>query len=174
MVTENYFRTLGLVPETGRFFLPEEDDAPGAVAVAVLSHSLWQSRFVFRGDVIGETVLLNRRAFTIVGVTPEGFRGTNLMDVPDVYVPMAMQAHLMPSSGLLLDRRGWGGINVVGLTRRGFDSDVKSHLIRAYKILFRSDRNTSQAIAAIRAEIPMTPEVERFVQFIESSERGII
>lgn len=67
-----------------------------------------------------------------------------------------------------------GGINVVGLTRRGFDSDVKSHLIRAYKILFRSDRNTSQAIAAIRAELPMTPEVERFVQFIESSERGII
>ena len=119
MVTENYFRTLGVTPALGRFFLPSEDQAPGAEAVAVLSYGLWQASFGGREDAIGQPLTLNRRAFTIVGVSPERFRGTNLSDSPDVFVPMAMQPHLMPSSGLLLNRRGWGGIDVLGRLAEG-------------------------------------------------------
>ena len=114
MVTHSYFRMLGVTPAAGRFFLPEEDDVPGRDAVAVLSYDLWQSAFGGSESAIGESLTLNRRAFTIVGVAAPGFRGTNLVAAPDIYVPMAMQPHLMPSSGLLLDRRGWGGIDVVG------------------------------------------------------------
>lgn len=114
MVSESYFGTLGVRPALGRFFTPDEDEVPGAEAVAVLSHALWRSSYGGREDAIGETITLNRRPFVIVGVAPEGFRGTNLVDAPEVFVPMAMQPHLMPSSGLLLDRRGWGGIDVVG------------------------------------------------------------
>ena len=126
MVSQNYFGTLGVTPAAGRFFLPAEDEVPGEQAVAVLSHGLWQSDFGGREEAIGATLVLNRRAFTIVGVTPAGFRGTNLLDAPDVYVPMAMQPHLMPSSGLLLDRRGWGGIDIVGRLADGVTPDQAS------------------------------------------------
>jgi predicted permease len=114
LVTHDYFRTLGVRPVAGRFFLPEEDEVPGARAVAVLSYGSWQSRFGSDPRAIGGTLTLNGRVFTIVGVAPKRFRGTNLVTVPDIFVPMAMQPHLMPSSGLLLDRRGWGGISIVG------------------------------------------------------------
>lgn len=119
MVSESYFRTLGVRPRVGRFFAPDEDEVPNAEAVAVLSHGLWQSSYGGREEVVGQTITLNRRAFVIVGVAPEGFRGTNLVNAPDVFVPMAMQPQLMPSSGLLLDRRGWGGIDVLGRLAKG-------------------------------------------------------
>ncbi len=123
MVSDNYFRTLGVGPAAGRFFTPEEDQVPGAEAVVVLSHGLWQSNFGGRVDAIGESLTLNRSAFTIVGVTPEKFRGTNLIDAPEIFVPMAMQPRMMPSSGLLLDRRGWGGIDVLGRLAEGATVD---------------------------------------------------
>jgi len=121
MVSENYFRTLGVMPEAGRFFLPDEDARPDAVAVAVLSDAFADASFGDAAASVGQTISLNRRAFTIVGVVGGGFRGTNLADAPDVFVPMAMQPHLMPSSGLLLNRRGWGGIDIVGRLAPGVD-----------------------------------------------------
>ncbi|MDX1394282.1 MAG: ABC transporter permease [Gemmatimonadota bacterium] len=123
MVSESYFRTLGIAPAAGRFFLPEEDEAPGRDAVAVLSYDTWQTAFGGDESAIGATITLNRRAFTIVGVAPPRFRGTNLVTAPDIYVPMAMQPHLMPSSGLLLHRRGWGGIDVLGRLAPGVTID---------------------------------------------------
>ena len=65
------------------------------------------------------------------------------------------------------------GINQVGLKRRGFSPETCQHLRRAYKIIYRSDKNVSQAIETIRKELPEIPELDRLVEFIESSERGI-
>lgn len=67
-----------------------------------------------------------------------------------------------------------GGINVVGLTRRNFSPETRALLQRAYKLLYRSDKNVTQALEAIRSDLPMSPEIERLVHFIETSERGII
>ncbi len=66
------------------------------------------------------------------------------------------------------------GINTVGLTRRGFDASTRSLLQKAYRILYRSKRNVSQALEALESELPATPEIERLIRFIRSSERGII
>jgi len=170
MVSESYFRTLGVRPALGRFFTPDEDKVPGAVAVAVLSHALWRSSYGGREDVIGETITLNRRPFVIVGVAPEGFRGTNLVDAPELFVPMAMQPHLMPSSGLLLDRRGWGGIDVLGrladgatTARAQAELDVMADRLReAYP---RTNRDRHYALAPFRdATMPVgvRPEVLGF------------
>jgi putative ABC transport system permease protein len=108
MVTASYFPVLGVEPAAGRFFLPEEDRVPGAEAVAVISHGLWQSRFGGDPGIVGRTVVVNGRDFAVVGVAPPGFHGTRLLDRPQVFVPMMMQPHLMPASGNLLDHRGWG------------------------------------------------------------------
>jgi len=65
------------------------------------------------------------------------------------------------------------GLNAIGLTRRGFTAEQKSLLKRAYRIIFRSGLNTSQALARVRGELPQTPEIGHLVAFIEGSQRGI-
>jgi UDP-N-acetylglucosamine acyltransferase len=65
------------------------------------------------------------------------------------------------------------GLNSVGLQRSGFDAETVRELKRAYRLLFRSDLNVSQALERARAELPDLPEVSHFLGFIEQSERGI-
>jgi UDP-N-acetylglucosamine acyltransferase len=65
------------------------------------------------------------------------------------------------------------GLNSVGLQRSGFDAETVRELKRAYRLLFRSDLNISQAMERARAEVADLPEVGHFLQFIEDSQRGI-
>ena len=119
MVSASYFDVLGVQPQLGRFFTPAEDDEPGAETVVVLSHDLWQTAFGGDSGVAGDVVRLNGLPFTVIGVTPPGFRGTSLESRPQLFVPMMMQPHFMPSSGNLLDSRGWSGIYTVGRLAEG-------------------------------------------------------
>jgi UDP-N-acetylglucosamine acyltransferase len=66
------------------------------------------------------------------------------------------------------------GLNSVGLQRAGFSPDVKLALKRAYRLLFNSDLTVTQGIARARAELPVGPEVETFLKFIEGSQRGVL
>jgi UDP-N-acetylglucosamine acyltransferase len=65
------------------------------------------------------------------------------------------------------------GLNSVGLQRRGFDEEARRALRNAYRLLFQSELNVSQAVAAAREQVTMTTEVEYFLDFIEKSERGV-
>jgi predicted permease len=97
IVTGNYFPVLGLRPARGRLLAPGDDVTPGAHPVAVLSHGFWQGRFNGSADAVGRAILLNGHRFTIVGVTPEGFTGSQLgAGVRNLYVPMMMQAVVRP------------------------------------------------------------------------------
>ena len=66
------------------------------------------------------------------------------------------------------------GLNTVGLKRRGFDDDVLFNLKTAFRILLSKKLNTTQALAKIEQEIEMIPEIKRVIDFIRSSERGVI
>ena len=66
------------------------------------------------------------------------------------------------------------GLNLVGLRRRGFSNELIENIHNAYRIIYQSGKNVSEALKQIREEIPMTPEIEYIVSFIESSKRGII
>jgi UDP-N-acetylglucosamine acyltransferase len=65
------------------------------------------------------------------------------------------------------------GLNSVGLQRRGFSDDVRRELKRAYRLFFASSYNTSQALARARDELRSMPEIETFLAFFESSDRGV-
>jgi len=97
LVTGNYFSTLGLHPARGRFFLPEEDGAPGAHPVAVLNYATWQQRFGGTSAVIGQTLRINRVAFTVIGVAPPDFIGISAIFGPDVWIPASMAEQLAPN-----------------------------------------------------------------------------
>jgi UDP-N-acetylglucosamine acyltransferase len=71
------------------------------------------------------------------------------------------------------DRARLHGLNSIGLKRRGLPDDAIQALKRAYRLMFQSNLRAVEAIARVRAEIPAIPEVERFVSFIERSERGV-
>ena len=91
VVTANYFSMLRLRPQIGRFFLPREDEVPDRDPVVVLGHDLWRRQFAADPEVLGRTIELNGRAFTVVGVAPDGFLGA-MPGIPrsDVWIPTAM------------------------------------------------------------------------------------
>lgn len=66
------------------------------------------------------------------------------------------------------------GLNVVGLRRRGFTPENRNLIKKAYRILFRSEFNTTQALEKIKSELPQTEEIRAIVDFVEKTERGII
>ena len=65
------------------------------------------------------------------------------------------------------------GLNSLGLQRAGFSGETVAALKRAYRLFFNSDLNLSQAMERARTDLPAFPEVERFLAFVESSERGV-
>jgi predicted permease len=95
-VSGNYFRLLGVNPVLGRSILPEDDQAEGSAAVVVLSHALWQRRFGSDPNVPGRAVVLNGQRYTVVGVAPTGFYGTDRGIQPDFWAPLSMAEQLMP------------------------------------------------------------------------------
>ena len=66
------------------------------------------------------------------------------------------------------------GLNVVGLGRRGFTKETIASLRRCYRMIYRSKLNTTQALARVRSEMEIIPEVQAVIDFIENSDRGII
>ncbi len=88
LVSDNYFQVLGVRPAFGRFFLVEEGRA-GAAPVAVISDGMFRSRFGANASVVGTTIMLNGRAFTIVGIAPPDFIGAMRPFLQDVWVPLS-------------------------------------------------------------------------------------
>jgi UDP-N-acetylglucosamine acyltransferase len=65
------------------------------------------------------------------------------------------------------------GLNTIGLVRNGFPPETVAALKRAYRLCFNSDLNLSQALERVRTDLPPIPEIERFLEFVSSSQRGV-
>ncbi|MGH9839150.1 MAG: ADOP family duplicated permease [Blastocatellia bacterium] len=104
LVSGNYFDLLGVRAARGRMFTQEEDRAPGAHPVAVLSHGCWQRRFGGDPNLVGSTVTINNHSFTVVGIAPPEFNGTVLIFTPEIYVPINMAKQIEPGSNWLESR----------------------------------------------------------------------
>jgi putative ABC transport system permease protein len=101
VVTANYFDVLGARPALGRFFTPDEDRDPGAHAVVVISHELWQRRFGADSSIIGRSILVNEHPFVVVGVAAPGFSGLYPILRIDAWVPMMMEASVRRGDDML-------------------------------------------------------------------------
>jgi predicted permease len=118
LVSGNYFDVLGVKPVLGRAFLPEEDQTPDSRPVAVISYSCWQRHFAGDPQVVGKTVQFNSHPFTIIGVAPKGFIGTEVAYDPEMFIPVMMAKTIEPGSRWL-DKRDSNNLFTVGRLKPG-------------------------------------------------------
>jgi predicted permease len=103
-VSGNYFDVLGVKAISGRMFTAEEDKTPLANPVAVLSFESWQKRFGGDPNLVGKDVLLNNHQFRVIGIAPAGFKGTELVYTPEIWLPSSMMQWVEPGANWLEDR----------------------------------------------------------------------
>jgi predicted permease len=120
LVSGNYFHVLGVEPRTGRGFREDEDQAPGRDAVVVLGPEFWKQEFASDPAVVGRTIRLNGRDFTVIGVAPDTFPGMQIFSHPDFYMPLAMAPVFStnPQKNFFKDRDD-RELNVVARLKKG-------------------------------------------------------
>jgi predicted permease len=147
MVSDNYYRVLGLQPELGRA-IGAADDTVGSRPVAVISDAFWDREFGRSPTVLGQTIKLNDSFVVIIGVNPSAFTGaksTIPSETPDVIVPLALQPVLTPStdgSSWLTNPAQWW-VNILGRARKGLSDSVAQSALDA------------QLSAIVRATMPL-------------------
>ncbi|HZN07798.1 MAG TPA: ABC transporter permease [Pyrinomonadaceae bacterium] len=120
-VSGNYFDVLGVKPIHGRTFLPEEDKTRLTHPVVVLSYDGWQRRFAGDPNVVGTDVLINNHQFRVIGIAPEGFKGTEQVYAPELWLPIAMMEWVEPGSNWV-DQRADSNLFAVGRLKPGIDA----------------------------------------------------
>lgn len=96
LVSGNFFDVVGVQPALGRGFRPDEDGAPGAHPVAVISYALWNRQFGAVPNIIGRQIEISNQDYAVIGVMPKEFHDIGQFGSPDVYIPMAMHDQVLP------------------------------------------------------------------------------
>jgi len=167
LVSGNLFRVLGVEPELGRGFRPEEDQVPGRDAVVVLGHAFWEKELAADRSVIGRRVRLNGAEFTVIGVAPERFTGMDQYVQPAFFVPAMMCNKIVSNTtSNLLEARDQRVFTVKGRLKPGVTiAQAQAELTVIAKALERAypDTNRNRG-AAVRTELEA-----RFKQAPENS-----
>ena len=106
-VSGSYFPVLGLHPALGRLFGPQDDTPVGQNFVAVLGYGFWSSQLGSDPKVLGQTMVVNGKSMTVIGVAPRGFEGTTLGSVPKIFVPISMRHEMSPTWDAFTDRKNY-------------------------------------------------------------------
>jgi predicted permease len=114
-VSPGYFDLAGLHPTLGRLLGPSDEHADSRAVV--ISFAMWKGRYASDTGVLGSTIAINGRPFTIVGVGPAAFSGTEPL-VPDLWVPLSAQPVVVPDAGGFQNRDD-GRLLLVGRLSRG-------------------------------------------------------
>ena len=116
LVSGNFFAVLGVQPELGRMFLPDEyGDKPGAFPVAVISDRYWRSHYAADPGIVGKTIRVNQHELTVVGVAPAAFHGSIAAVAFDLWVPYMQQPVLNGVGAWMLRNRQ--NRNMLGVAR---------------------------------------------------------
>ena len=123
LASGNYFNTLQVQAAIGRTFGPQDDLPPIGTATAVLSDGFWSRRFNRDPAILGQTIELNFKPFTVVGVLPATFKGLRTPDgnpyLPDIWVPLWTLPQLEAGNTRLVERTTWWGLQSIGRLRDG-------------------------------------------------------
>src|SRR6516164_4560695 len=119
MVSWTFFPVLGVHPAMGRNFT-EQEDKLGAGPVALISDSLWRRKFGASNDIVGRTISLNTKLYTVLGVMPASlhFEGNNYNPKSDVFVPIGQW-----DERIFQDRRVGMGMDAIGRLNPGVSFD---------------------------------------------------
>src|SRR5580700_1499583 len=117
LASGNYFDALGIRPYIGRFYHAADEHGMNSAPYVVLSYDYWHSHFNDDRGVVGRMVQINKHPFTIIGVAPPGFRGTELFFAPSLWIPIVEQPTLQGEDNLKW--RGNHSAFVVGRMRPG-------------------------------------------------------
>jgi predicted permease len=117
LASGNYFDALGIQPYLGRFYHANDEKGTGSAPYVVLSYAYWHGHFRGDASVVGRTVQINKHQFTIIGVAPQEFRGTELFFAPAMWIPMVEQPTIGGYDGL--KERGNHNGFVVGRLKPG-------------------------------------------------------
>ena len=162
IVSGTYFSVLGVDPAVGRLLTADDDQAPGASPVVVLSYDFWKTQLGSAQDVVGRKVLVNQHPMTVVGVAAPAFRGVDVGEVPALWIPAAMSAQAIPglnSDRLLNHRTKW--MQILGRLRSGVTlTEAQAGLQPWFKTMLEEDTR--------RAGFPRIT-TERRQQFLAST-----
>jgi predicted permease len=117
LVTGNYFDALEIQPYLGRFFHASDEKGKNSMPFVVLSYAYWHSHFHDDKGVVGRSVQINKHPFTIIGVAPASFRGTELFFAPALWIPLLDQPLIQGDDSL--QYRGSHSPWVIGRLRPG-------------------------------------------------------
>ena len=146
----NYFDALQIAPELGRAFVDADCSAPRSSAAVVLSDNLWRTAFGADPTLIGKSVSLNRTQFTVVGVAPAGFTGTEPI-AGSFWVPITMQHAIEPGIDLLgVKNMSW--LTLLGRVKPGISLDgVRADLSVIAASLDRQHPGATTSLSVRRA-----------------------
>jgi predicted permease len=129
LATGNYYSVLGLNALLGRTLTDADDQAAGH-EVAVISYRYWQARLAGDPEVVGRAIELQGHSFTIVGVTPPEFYGTQPGRAVDITVPLAAQPLVMPGLTPMLKQRNARWLYLIGRLQPGVSRQQALALLR--------------------------------------------
>jgi putative ABC transport system permease protein len=166
LVTGNYFETLGVSPALGRVFNSQDETAPGANPVVILSYGYWERRFGRDPGILNKQLAVNGTSMTVVGVARRGFFGVQIGQTPDIFVPITMKAQMTPNSDGLADRQDhW--VAILGRLKPGLNrARAQAGLQPEYSALLQSEVSTLKSSAQTKKEF-----VEKKV-LLDSGSRG--
>jgi predicted permease len=104
LASGNYFQVLGVRPALGRVLSAQDETAPGANPVTVLSYGYWARHFGSDPNILNKQLSVNGNSLTVVGVARSGFTGVQVGQVSDLFIPITMKAQMTPNWDGLADR----------------------------------------------------------------------
>src|SRR5271154_3820967 len=139
LVTGNYFTVLEVEPAMGRVFGAEDETAPGANPVVVLSYGYWKRRFGLDPGILNKQLVVNGHSLTVVGVSRGGFSGVQVGLVPDLFIPITLKAQMTPNWDGLADR-GDHWVAIIGRLKPGMSATkAQAGLVPMYRAILESD-----------------------------------
>jgi predicted permease len=165
LVTANYFSLLGVPPALGRGFLPVEGEERGAHHVVVIGDRLWRRRFAADPSVVGQTISLNGRPYTIVGVAPKEFGGLLFRALSaDVWIPVSMMGALRTDQ---LDNRDERWMFVKGRLKPGATvaaAEAASEVVGSRLRAVHADTNKGRTFRVLASsDVIVHPDGDRAV-----------
>lgn len=148
-VTGNYFDLLDVAPAAGHFFHEQDVQGKNSALYIVLSDDLWRKTFHANPQVIGQVVNLNQRPFTVMGVSPASFHGTERFVWPDYWIPMSNEQQVATDRDYLHSRT-YTAVTVIGRVRPGVTPEQAAHNLTAISAEMAEEHPTTDERLSLR------------------------